>query len=178
MIDSSASRIESAVLVPVFRRDDGLLRVVVVRRGEGGLHGGQLGFPGGRREPGDGSLRDTALREANEETGIAVASVRILAALPVIDTLTTGFLIHPFLARIEPPRRWRRQAGEIAEIIELNVADLARPERRGEELAEFPAWSGPQRIAFFKVGPHKLWGASFRILEPLVPRLLAGEWDV
>lgn len=172
------SHIESAVLVPVFRRHDRELRVMIVRRGEQGLHGGQLGFPGGKCEPDDSSPLATALREAWEETGLDAARVTVLAELPVIDTLTTGFLIHPFLGRIEPPRSWHRQAGEIAEVLELGVRDLARPEARGGEVVNFPTWPRPKRIAFFKIGRHKLWGASFRILEPLVPRLLAGEWDV
>ncbi len=173
-----AARIRSAVLVPVFRRDDGDLRILVVRRGARGIHGGQLAFPGGKCEPGDRSPLETALREAEEEVGLAAGEVEVLATLPVIDTLTTGFLIHPFLARIRPPRGWRCQAEEIVEVFELRVRDLSRPEMRREETVQFPTWPQAMRIAFYQVGDHRLWGASFRILEPLLPRLLAGEWPV
>lgn len=178
MINPASARIRSAVLVPVFRRPDGELRVVLVRRGEGGLHGGELGFPGGKCEPADASPLATALREAHEEIGIEGGHVEILETLPPVDTMTTGYLIHPFLGRIAPPAAWRCRAGEIAEVLEVPAQELARPEARGEDIANFPTWPAPKRISFYKIGPHRLWGASYRILQPLLPRLLAGEWRV
>jgi 8-oxo-dGTP pyrophosphatase MutT (NUDIX family) len=56
---------EAAVLIPVYRAQDGALVVVLVRRAKGGVHGGQLALPGGQRDPGDAALATTALREAN-----------------------------------------------------------------------------------------------------------------
>ncbi|MDH4177689.1 MAG: NUDIX domain-containing protein, partial [Thermoleophilia bacterium] len=70
----------AAVLVPVFRDEEGELRLLLVARvDDGGLHGGQLGLPGGRPEPGDADLRATALREAEEEIGLEPESVTVLA---------------------------------------------------------------------------------------------------
>jgi 8-oxo-dGTP pyrophosphatase MutT (NUDIX family) len=170
---------EAAVLVPVYRRQDGELIVVLVRRAQGGAHGGQLALPGGQRDPGDADLTATALREANEEIGLARDRVELLAALPVVETTTTGFRIAPFLARLAgPPPPWRRQEREVAEVVELRVADLARPEVRAEEVRDFPSWPAPRRIRLWRVGGHEVWGVTYRILEPLVPRLLAGEWPL
>jgi 8-oxo-dGTP pyrophosphatase MutT (NUDIX family) len=98
---------EAAVLVPVYRAQDGELVVVLVRRGEDGAHGGQLALPGGQRDPGDVDLAATALREAEEEIGLAGDRVELLAALPVVETQTTGFRIAPFLARLVVPTPWR-----------------------------------------------------------------------
>ncbi len=167
---------EAAVLVPVFRRDDEL-RLIVVRRAEGGIHGGQLAFPGGKRDPEDASLRDTALREAYEEIGLD-GEVEILDRLPAIGTLTSGFRVTPFLARIEPPPAWRLDQREIAEVFDLRLADLGGPRSHGEEMKEFPTWKVPRLIPFYRVGRYKLWGLTYRILRPLVPRLLGGEWEV
>ncbi len=95
-----------------------------------------------------------------------------------METIRTGFRIFPFLARISPPEQWRLDEREIAEVIEIGVRELARPDAHGEELRQLPAWPEPQRIPFFRVGPYQLWGASYRILRPLIPRLLAGEWEL
>jgi 8-oxo-dGTP pyrophosphatase MutT (NUDIX family) len=86
---------EAAVLVPVYRRQDGELVVVLVRRAQGGVHSGQLALPGGQRDPSDADLAATALREADEEIGLAADRVELLAALPVVETRTTGFRIAP-----------------------------------------------------------------------------------
>jgi 8-oxo-dGTP pyrophosphatase MutT (NUDIX family) len=101
------SRTPAAVLVPVFRDADGELRLVLVVRGARGVHGGQLAFPGGKQEPQDDSPLETALREADEEIGLAREDVEFVAGLEPVDTRTTGFRVHPFLARVHGPRRWR-----------------------------------------------------------------------
>jgi 8-oxo-dGTP pyrophosphatase MutT (NUDIX family) len=169
---------EAAVVVPVYRRQDGELMVVLVRRAPGGVHGGQLALPGGQRDPGDADLAATALREANEELGLAADRVELLAALPVVETQTTGFRIAPFLARLTGPVPWRLQEREVAEAVELRVVELARPEVRAEEVRAFPTWPAPRRIQLWRVGRHEVWGVTYRILEPLVPRLLSGEWPL
>lgn len=169
---------ESAVIVPVFRDAAGELRVLLVRRGERGVHGGQLAFPGGKRDPEDASLLATALRETREEVGLGPESIAVLAALPVIETFTTGFRITPFLARVVPPPTWQVQQPEIVEVLEVSLRHLADPATHAQEEWQLPEWPRPALVSFWRVGPHPLWGASYRILRPLVPRLLAGEWAV
>jgi 8-oxo-dGTP pyrophosphatase MutT (NUDIX family) len=172
------STADSAVLVPVYRDTTGALRVVLIVRTEHGRHGGQVALPGGMRSGQDNDLVATALREAEEEVGLPRDAVEILTALPLVDT-TTGYLITPFLAHVTaPPSEWRRQEREIAEVLVVPVADLGRADLRGEELWQLPGWTVQRRIRFIRIGAHKLWGATFRILDPLVPRLLAGEWPI
>ncbi|HEV8634139.1 MAG TPA: CoA pyrophosphatase [Chloroflexota bacterium] len=171
--------VEAAVLAPVYRDAAGRLRLVLVRRGPRGVHGGQLALPGGRREPEDADLLATALREAEEEIGLDRRAVEVLAALPVVTTATTGFRIAPFLGRLAgPPPAWRRQESEIAEVLEVAIDDLARPETHREEPMRSPGWPEPRLVPYYRVGEHRLWGATYRIVQPLLPRLLAGEWPI
>ena len=169
---------ESAVLVPVFRDAAGELTLVLVRRGNFGVHGGQLAFPGGKREPIDASLLATALRETHEEVGLGPEHIDVLAPLPAIQTFTTGFHIAPFLARVNPPPTWHFQPSEIDEVIEVTLRHLTNPAIFGQEEWQLPGRPQPVLIDFLRVGEYKLWGASYRIVQALLPRLLAGEWAV
>lgn len=169
---------DAAVLVPVYRNAAGELRLVLIRREAFGVHGGQLAFPGGKREPQDISLQATALRETEEEVGLPAAHVHVLAELPPIVTQVSGFRIWPFLGRITPPARWVVQATEVAEVLDIAVADLLAPERHATETWQLPGWPAPALVSFYQVGPYPLWGASYRMVRQLLPRLLAGEWEV
>ena len=62
--------IDAAVLIPVYRANDGKLHIVMVLRKPGGAHGDQIAFPGGKRDPEDETMVDTALREVREELGL------------------------------------------------------------------------------------------------------------
>lgn len=171
-------RTDAAVLVPVHRLHDGDLEIIAVRRSDWGVHGGQLAFPGGKRARGDRSLWDTALREAREEIGLAPESVDLVSELPVEETSTTGFRVTPFLGRIQRPTTWVIDKREIAEVLSIRLSHLIRPESHGEEYREWIEWSEPRFVSFYWIGPYKLWGASYRILNPLVQRLASGELSV
>ena len=166
---------DAAVLVPVYRDDAGDLRVVLIRRSEGGVHGGQIAFPGGRTDPGDAGPLETALREAEEEIGLTRDRVHVMETLPVFETMSTGFRVAPFLARITPPEAWTPDPREVAEVIEARIADLAAT--RGEVEMTFPGVPGPRRVSYLLVGEARLWGVTYRILEPLLPRLLADDFE-
>jgi 8-oxo-dGTP pyrophosphatase MutT (NUDIX family) len=160
--------VDSAVLAPLYRDPEGYLRLVFIRRSPHGVHGGQIAFPGGRREPADADLLATALREAEEEVGLDPRQVEVLTDLPVIETIATGFRVAPFLGRLNgAPPTWRRQATEIEEILEVRLDDLLRPEVHGVEQWQLPGWPEPREIPFYWIGPHKLWGATYRIVESI-----------
>jgi 8-oxo-dGTP pyrophosphatase MutT (NUDIX family) len=170
---------DAAVLVPVYRDADGELRIVlVVRADDGGLHGGQLGLPGGKPEPGDADLQATALREAEEEVGLAPAAVEVVAGLPPFETQQTGWRVHPFLARIAPDTSWRLQEAEIVGILTPSARALTDPEGRARLPFTSLRFPEPLYVDGIDVEGHVLWGMTLRLLDDLLPRLLAGEWDV
>jgi 8-oxo-dGTP pyrophosphatase MutT (NUDIX family) len=160
--------VDSAVLAPLYRDPQGYLRLVFIRRSPHGVHGGQIAFPGGRREPHDADLLATALREAEEEVGLDPKQVEVLTDLPVIETIATGFRVAPFLGRLNgAPPTWRRQETEIDEILEVRLDDLIRPEVHDVEQWQLPGWPEPREIPFYRIGPYKLWGATYRIVESI-----------
>src|SRR5262245_22214518 len=170
--------IDAAILIPVYRSTDGELHIVMILRNAGGVHGGQIGFPGGKHDPGDETMLDTALREVHEELGLIVAKEDILAELPMEQTRTTGYRVFPYLARIARPKEWHIAEREIAELIDIKLTDLTRPGAHDKMIDRFPTWSKAEQVSYYQVGAHRLWGLSYRILQPVIQRLVAGEWNV
>jgi 8-oxo-dGTP pyrophosphatase MutT (NUDIX family) len=129
---TAATRKQSAVLIPVFRDTDGELRLVLVVRGPGGVHGGKLG-PCGEAEVGDRSPLETALREAAEEIGLTRGEIDVLAGLEPVNTRTTNFRVHPYLARVSPRARLRTALGEISGELTPSLRALADRAARGKQ---------------------------------------------
>jgi 8-oxo-dGTP pyrophosphatase MutT (NUDIX family) len=170
--------IDAAVLIPVYRSQDGELHIVMILRNPGGVHGGQIAFPGGKHDPEDETMLDTALREVREELGLIVERNDVLAELPMEQTRTTGYRVFPFLARIAVPDRWQIAEREIAEIVDVKLTDLTRRDAHDKMIGRFPTWEKAQQVSFYRIGEHRLWGLSYRILQPVLARLVAGEWHV
>ncbi len=178
MRSANEAVIEASVLVPVYRKAGGELRLILIRRSDNGAHAGHLAFPGGKRDPCDRSMLDTALREAREEIGLREDQIEILAELPLAETRASGFRVHPFLGRLIQPVAWQRNEREVAEIMDLSLAELADAEVSNEDDAMQADASVPRRTPYYRVGDDQLWGLTFRILRGLIPRLQAGEWKV
>jgi 8-oxo-dGTP pyrophosphatase MutT (NUDIX family) len=171
-------RQKAAVLVPVYRDNSGELILVLVRRTEGDIHGGQLAFPGGKVSAHDKSLVETALREAEEEIGLRKTYIEILEELPRVRTQTSLFDITPFLAKIIRPAVWTPDRREVSEIIEIRLKGLLAQEALGEEIKNSPSWPQPRKVQYYRVGKYQLWGATYRILSPIIQDLIVGHWPI
>ncbi|MGZ8435507.1 MAG: NUDIX hydrolase [Candidatus Binatia bacterium] len=170
--------IDAAVLIPIYRSQQGELHIVMILRNPGGVHGGQVAFPGGKHDPADDTMLDTALREAREELGLVVPREDILAELPMEQTRTTGYRVFPYVARITLPDRWQIAEREIAGIIDVQLNDLAGPGAHDKMIDRFPTWRKAEQVSYYRIGEHRLWGLSYRILHPVIPRLVGGDWNV
>ena len=162
----------------MFRDADGVLRILLLVRTDRGVHGGQIGLPGGRPEEGDRDFLATALREAEEEVGIPAEHVDVLASLDPLETRETGFRVHPFLGRVPSGFEWKPQPAEVASLLMPSVALLGDPARRGRHSFRSTHFSTAIEVEGIEVDGHVLWGMTLRMLDDLVPRLLVGEWEI
>jgi len=159
-------RTDAAVLVPLFVRDGGLHAVFTKRRDDLRRHPGEISFPGGRQDSPDEDLRQTALREASEEIGLPPDAVEIIGALQPTPTFVTSYAIYPYVGVIEPGRAWELSPLEVAEVLELSLADL----RAGYARKRLVRRGVPIRTDTYTVGENLIWGATARILADLLER--------
>jgi 8-oxo-dGTP pyrophosphatase MutT (NUDIX family) len=163
------------VLVPLFLAVERQPPHVVLTRRRADLrsHAGEISFPGGRQDPGDADLRETALREAEEEIGLERESVTLLGELPPVSTFVTNYLIHPFVGLIPAGQSWQLSPREVDEVLELPLRELresrtrTRLKRRGISF---------ETDAYILDG-HVIWGATARILADLLERLRTSRLD-
>jgi len=161
----NSDRPQAGVLVPLFD-DRGELRCLLTQRTrEVSHHKGQIAFPGGRLEEGDGGLRACALREAHEEVGLAPEQVRILGQLDDLVT-SSGFLVRPFVGLV-PRGQWHAvNDREVARLMEAPLAHLVDPANTTVRTV----WDGADLRPIYAIRHrrHVIWGASAAILVNLM----------
>ncbi len=166
------------MLAPVYRDAAGELRLVVVRRSDRGVYGGHLAFPGGKQSKDDADLLETALRETEEEIGAAREDVELVAALEPVIASATLYHVQPYVARLREPGKLRPCEREIVEILHVPLSRLTAPGACYTTTKEFALWPEPREVPCYRIGEHELWGLTYRILNPLLPRLQADEWRI
>jgi len=169
-IDGHRGRM-SAVLVPLFPREEELFLLLVERSDSLKRHPGQVAFPGGAREKLDRGPVETALREFTEETGIPAERVEVVGALREVRVYSSGFTIFPvvgYLSSGVAHGDLSLDGNEVKRVLEVPLKQLERPPRM-----ENP--SGGGQDCLFPVyrldGGATLWGASARIVLDLTRSL-------
>jgi 8-oxo-dGTP pyrophosphatase MutT (NUDIX family) len=158
----------ASVLVPVMRRKEGL-NVLLTRRSETmRSHRGQISFPGGRREEGDGTAAAAALREAHEEVGIPDTAVEIIGYLDDYPTITR-YLVTPVVGLVEDVAEVRPCAREVAEIFEVPLPFLLEPGNFERKMISGRGVNVP----FFELnfGAYRIWGATAGMLWNLAQNM-------
>ncbi|HET9576426.1 MAG TPA: CoA pyrophosphatase [Usitatibacter sp.] len=133
-------------------------------------HAGQISFPGGRCDPGDGTPERTALREAHEEIGLPPHAVEVLGRLPDYRT-STGFAVTPIVGWAEPPLAYQPDPYEVADVFEVPLAFLLDTRNHRYESAFYKGrmrnyWAMP-------FGERFIWGATAGMLVTF-QRIVAG----
>lgn len=164
---SSAGRTQAAVALVLAPGAEGpdLLLIKRAER-EGDPWSGQMGLPGGRREPGDADLVATAVRETHEEIGVDLTGGERLGQLddlaPTIQHLPR-MLVRPFVFAI-PRRPALALSAEVALTLWTPLSRLA--ERRTTRVISVRDWR--REVEGFSLGDHFVWGMTERILLPFI----------
>ncbi len=139
---------------------------LILRPTYSGVHSGQVGFPGGGREPADADLTATALREAWEEVGVAPAAVTVLGQLSPLFVTASNYLVQPTVGWCSSRPDFRNDPYEVAQLLETPLAHLLDPATMQREL-----WTLRGRavhVPFFAVAGQTVWGATAMMLSELL----------
>ena len=167
-----ASLRPAAVLVPLVRRAEGLQLLLTRRADHLRSHSGQVSFPGGRCEDTDAALAATALREAEEEVGIAPDRVEVIGYLDDYPTMTR-FRVTPVVGVLDAPGAYRPDPGEVAEVFEVPADLFLKPASFERKVFSKEGINLP----FFEINysAQRIWGATAGMLWNLHSKLMAAD---
>lgn len=156
----------SAVLVLLYPHMGELHLVLTLRPTYDGTHSGQVSFPGGRYEEGDGDLTETALRECHEEIGVRPDEMMVLGRLTPLYVFVSNNMVTPVVAWCDQRPAFAPDEREVAQLLEVPLRHLLDPANRRVE-----QWELRDRLAtvpFYTVAGQKVWGATAMMLGELL----------
>ena len=159
---------KGAVLALLYPKDGEPHILLTLRHVYKGIHSGQVSFPGGSAEAGDQTLWGTALREAEEETGLDPDGVHLLRELTKVYIPPSRFLVTPFLAYCDTPPEMRADPFEVQRIIEAPFRFFTDTKNRLEKLMTIAGYNKEISVKYFDVDGETVWGATAMILSEIV----------
>jgi 8-oxo-dGTP pyrophosphatase MutT (NUDIX family) len=162
----------ASVLVPIVARRESLTVLLTRRTAHLRTHSGQVSFPGGRVEPQDAGPEATALRETQEEIGLAPDRVELIGTLSEYHT-RTGYRITPVVGVVAPPFSLQADAHEVDAVFEVPLSFLLDPRNHQRHEREFEG----RMVSYFAMpyGDHYIWGATAAMLVNLYRQLVAAD---
>ncbi len=164
LLETDQNYPEAAVLVPLTRNDQP--EVVLTLRASGlSTHGGEVAFPGGRRDPEDADLIRTALREAEEEIGLAPGLVEVIGPLSTLVS-RHGIQVTPYVGLVPDYVEYLANDDEIASVFSVPLAFFRDDPRELTHRIDYlgQSWYVPS----YRYGEYKIWGLTAIMLVELV----------
>ncbi|RUT71816.1 CoA pyrophosphatase [Flavobacterium cupreum] len=156
----------AAVMMLFYPKNEKTHLVLIVRNAYNGVHSSQIAFPGGKYESTDSGYEETALRETQEEVGVAPEKIEVIKQFTPMYIPPSNFLVHPFLGISSEELLFYPDAREVADVIELPLSVFLNDEIIIE--ARLSTSYGPNiLVPAFNIQNHIVWGATAMILSEL-----------
>ncbi len=156
---------KAAVMVlfyPTIKGDTSL--VLIHRKTYKGVHSNQVGFPGGKWEPQDASLKHTALRETEEEIGVPANAIKVLCPLSKLYIPPSNFYVYPFFGLLPYPPTFKRQPEEVESIIEFKLLNFLDQSIISKEKV-VTSYANTLVVPVYKINGFTVWGATAMMLS-------------
>jgi len=157
---------KSAVLILLYPEHEEIKTVLMERASDNTVHSGQISFPGGKYEESDNNLEYTAIREANEEIGINVNTVKVIGNLTKLYIPPSNFDVYPFVAyTLEKPNFIANN--EVKSILEAELSILMKPDTLTKRTIEHRLGKIVD-VPCYIIDGHVIWGATSMIISELL----------
>lgn len=140
--------------------------ILILRKTYKGVHSAQVGFPGGRHEDSDESLKHAALRETWEEVGVPIADIEILRAMTELYIPPSNFTVYPFFGITHKTPMFVKQDEEVEDLIEVVLADFL-DETSVTSVEVMTSLETNMEVPAFRLNGHIVWGATAMMLSEL-----------
>ena len=157
---------QSAVMMLFYPIDGNAHLALIKRNTYPGVHSSQISFPGGKAEPQDKDLADTALRETFEEIGVHPAEIDVVMPFTKIYIPPSNFLVSPFLGLALKEPVFVANPQEVQHIIHLPL-DILLDDSTIINTPMQTSYAQSIMVPAFKVEGHIVWGATAMILSEL-----------
>jgi 8-oxo-dGTP pyrophosphatase MutT (NUDIX family) len=164
---------QSSVLIWLYSNNDNIYTRLILRA-EFGVHSGQVAFPGGQIEQNDGSLWNTALREAYEEVGLQSNKIEPIGALTPLYIPPSNFWVHPFIGTGEEIESGEISKAEVQKYFDVDIMQLLQPDIKGEKEVVASGVVGKIIVPVYNLSPkdgsgqtYTVWGATAMMLSEL-----------
>ncbi|MFN5149394.1 MAG: NUDIX hydrolase [Flavobacteriia bacterium] len=164
---------ESAVAVVLYKNNGSIECILTQRPEYEGNHSGQVSFPGGKKDPSDLDLEETARRECFEEIGIPTDQGILLGQLTDVFIPVSSFLVKAYVIYHDVLPILKKDEREVSEILSFPLFDLKNEELISTMEIHLPNGTLYQNIPYFDLADKKVWGATALILSELREILLA-----
>ncbi|MDI9310556.1 MAG: CoA pyrophosphatase [Limnohabitans sp.] len=156
----------AAVLMLLYPKQNMTHMALIVRNSYPGVHSSQIAFPGGKVEKFDKDLADTALRETEEEIGIAKEKITVLRAFSEVYIPPSNYLVSPFLGFTENELQFTLCPDEVSDIIELPLTSFL-DESIIVNVTMSTSYANNIDVPAFQIGNHLVWGATAMMMSEL-----------
>ena len=156
----------ASTLLLLYPKENDIYFCLIERTEYEGTHSKQISFPGGRNENGE-TIKETALRECNEEIGVPREEINIIGELTQVYVPPSNYLIHPFVGYCDTKPTFIADPREVKTIIEIKMNELSKPDLIKNQKMNFG--SKDQRfqadVPYLDLNDKIVWGATSVVLN-------------
>jgi 8-oxo-dGTP pyrophosphatase MutT (NUDIX family) len=156
----------AATMMLLYPRKDEWFFALMLRPDYDGVHGGQVSFPGGKRDPNE-TPEDNALRELNEEIGVLAKEVKLLGKLSDVYIPPSNMLVNPYVGMLENEPIFIPDEREVERVLEVPLMDLFNDELIKNKKVEVGKYSDNPfliEVPYFELCYETVWGATALML--------------